>query len=305
MFIYNQAMLFSENTTDVDLAYKIVESHYDHLDTNRIKLFNDGYDHAVLVVDGTQAFRFPKNADYLEKLRVTTAFLQRFAPSSPVVVPNPELKEENNLVYETYTFIEGAPLTEEIAAAWSEEKLVALGDHLGSFFSALHRFPVEEAETIGVSRHDPLEKWQKRHESIQRLVIPAVGSITAEKINQLFEGFSTSLRAHPPILAVIHADTKPAHIIVHPEHQELTGIIDFGDMEIGDPAEDFTFFQKYRPDITPFILASYRAQQDNAFLERLAFYQKMLPIMELDHAFEVGMKEKAEIYLQNLSIEWQ
>lgn len=298
-------MLFSENTTDIDRAYRIVENTYPHLDRAQIELFNDGFDHAVLVVNGTQAFRFPKNSAYLAKLRVTTAFLQRFAPLSPVTVPNPELEEDDGLVYEKYTFITGTPLSEKLARAWPEEKLMVLGNELGSFLSTLHTFPVNEAVTMGALMHDPLKKWQRRYESIQHFVLPAVNSDTAEMIGRLFEHFFASLRTNSPALAVIHADIKPAHIIVSSDHQELTGIIDFGDMEIGDPAEDFTFFQKYTPDITPFILETYQAQKDNAFLDRVSFYQKILPVMELDHALEVGMHDKAKTYIQNLSVQWK
>ena len=43
-------------------------------------------------------------------------------------------------------------------------------------------------------------------------------------------------------LTVIHSDIMPEHIIVNPKTHTLSGIIDFGDIEIGDPAYDFAFW---------------------------------------------------------------
>src|SRR5581483_187306 len=47
------------------------------------------------------------------------------------------------------------------------------------------------------------------------------------------------------IPTLLHADLKPEHILCDLESGYITGIIDWGDISIGDPDYDFTCFSLY------------------------------------------------------------
>src|SRR5690606_14166186 len=180
------------------------------------------------------------------------------------------------------------------ASTWSAKKLAILGRQLGKFLTSLHTFPIDQAEAIDIPMHPPFEKWQERYHSIEKHTFPVVSQEIAGEITRSFEQFFNSLASIEPALKVIHFDLKPDHIIVNPNTEELAGVIDFGDIEIGDPAYDFTFFARYQQNLTPFVLEEYKVTTDPAFLDRVAFYQKILPVMDLDHALEIGAVDRAE-----------
>src|SRR5512145_904359 len=41
--------------------------------------------------------------------------------------------------------------------------------------------------------------------------------------------------------SLLHCDIGPGHVLYDPQTKNLTGVIDFGDIVIGDPARDFIY----------------------------------------------------------------
>jgi len=71
--------------------------------------------------------------------------------------------------------------------------------------------------------------------------------------------------AFEPVL--VHADLWQDHILLSMPEQQVSGIIDFGDVGIGDPAMD----------VWPSLLPYYGGQVDETFQTRHAFYRQLFP----------------------------
>lgn len=293
--------LFTGNTSDVQRAYAVVESHFENLAEHQVNIFRDGYDHTVIVVDGKTAFRFAKNQEYLDKMPVVSSFLKEFAPLSSVSVPVPEIFNDHDVTYEKYEFLPGKALKEEIAREFTTDNLAAIGVSLGSFLSTLHSFPALRATELGIPINDPLKEWQERYDSVRHHIFPIISTAERLWISNLFGNFLSLLSKADLSLTVTHFDIKPDHIIVNPESQKLVGIIDFGDMRIGDPAYDFTFFTRFPVDLTPLILKAYTLEKNDLLLQRINFYQNVLPVMDLDHSLEIGDKNRPIDHKAHLS----
>jgi len=80
----------------------------------------------------------------------------------------------------------------------------------------------------------------------------------------------------------------PEHITVNPKTHTHTGIIDFGDVEIGDPAYDFAFLAKYGKDFLNWVYETYGLSKDPAFEIRRKFYRDRLAITNLEHSIELN-----------------
>ncbi len=48
---------------------------------------------------------------------------------------------------------------------------------------------------------------------------------------------------------LLHADLGGEHLLIDPDTSRVTGIIDWTDMEWGDPARDFSGLARWRPDL--------------------------------------------------------
>jgi aminoglycoside phosphotransferase (APT) family kinase protein len=84
---------------------------------------------------------------------------------------------------------------------------------------------------------------------------------------------------HP---ALIHADLAGEHILCDPATGMLTGIIDWGDARVGDPALDFTgLLRDAGPAFADAALAAYPGPVDPAFRRRMEFYARLIPYHEV------------------------
>ena len=85
--------------------------------------------------------------------------------------------------------------------------------------------------------------------------------------------------------ALIHRDLDDAHVLVDAEHGQITGVIDFGDVCVGDPALDFAGREgAFRAHM----LQSYGLPLDETFGERPDLYRRISPFHAMLYGLEMG-----------------
>jgi aminoglycoside 2''-phosphotransferase len=73
--------------------------------------------------------------------------------------------------------------------------------------------------------------------------------------------------------AVLHGDFGPDHVMHDEETGRITGVIDFGDLAIGDPARDFIYVHEdFGADVLSRILPLYPLESAAAILPRIRFH---------------------------------
>ena len=88
----------------------------------------------------------------------------------------------------------------------------------------------------------------------------------ARSIEQFYNGYREVVSPHR---VVIHGDLVVEHLLLDDETEQLSGIIDFGDVALGDPAQDFLGFWAYGADAVARAVELYRpAQPDSTLLAR-------------------------------------
>lgn len=282
---------------------EIISGMYPNINDERVQIFNDGWDYVVFVIDGQKAVRFPRRPDYAKKLPVEVAFLNHFSSQFPVSVPQLVLHtDENGLPYVTYDFIPGVQFKKNVFKTFSETELRQIARQIGGFLDKLHSFPTDRAKKLGVKQVESLDMWQNKFEKIKYSVFPHISKTEQGWATSLFNDFFEKVRKNPLPLVVIHSDIMPEHIIVNPETHTLSGIIDFGDIEIGDPAYDFAFIAKYGKDFLNWVYETYSRPKDPAFEIRRQFYLDRLALTNLEHSIEKGnetMIKRHKIELRN------
>lgn len=283
-------------TNDIKTFRKIIDELYPSISTDRIQIFNDGWDYVVFLIDGRKAVRFPRRPDYANKLPVEVSFLNHFGNQLPVTVPQLILHaDENGLPYVTYNFIPGIQFKKIVSDTYSKEELRRIANQIGGFLDKLHSFSIEKARELGVKQVESLETWKNRLGKIRQTVFPHISKAEQDWAISIFNNFFGTLKANQMPLTVIHSDIMPEHIIVNPETHDLSGIIDFGDVEIGDPAYDFAFLAKYGKDFLIWAYETYGRPKDPAFETRRQFYLDRLALTNLEHSIE----QKDQIMIGN------
>lgn len=224
-----------EVEVDERLATELIAAQFPALAGAPVRFLAAGWDNTVFTVDDAWAFRFPRRAVAIPGIERELAVLPLLAPQLPVPIPSPTHIGRPTDAFGWPWF--GAPLLdgEEPGPQLPDEARAALAPQLGRFLRTLHAATVTAALP-----HDPLERAEMGRRvpfAAQQLAELAAAGIAdrvaaAKPLLEAAHALSPSPRRH-----LVHGDLHFRHLLVDPEGG-LRGVIDWGDVCIGDPAID-------------------------------------------------------------------
>jgi aminoglycoside 2''-phosphotransferase len=289
----------NEHAKDISLYISLIQQNFPEVELRSVRPITRGWDSFVLDVNGELIFRFPMRDDVMVYLRREIRLLPLLEPALTTPIPHFRYLGQGNADYPHtfvgYTKLDGVALeSEEITG----EQLARLAPALARFLSELHRFPTGPAIQAGVEAHTP-EQWRERYRAryldLQKRVFPRLDEELRARSAQLWEGFLEDRTVFAFQPALIHCDLNGEHILCDPERGVLTGVIDWGDVTIGDPALDFVglHWQHGRAFVEQ-VLRGYQGQIDGAFWKRMDFYLCYEPFAQLIY----GAYEENEKFIQ-------
>ena len=264
-------------------AASLVEELFPEVPVERVVAIEDGWDSLVLDVDGEWIVRVPRREPVRECVAMEVRLLPELAPTLPVPVPRFELVA-GGLRAVAYRKLAGEPV------AGAGERL---GRQLGEFLAALHAFPVEQARALGVPSHD--RSWRERYDAFARGLLGRARSLLgddADRAEVMFAGYLDDPANFTFAPRLIHADLGPEHVLA--SGGELTGIIDWSDARIGDPALDLAWaLNRTSPGFAEAVLAAYDTN-DASLPERALFFHRLGPWYELHYGIHFHKPEYVE-----------
>ena len=228
---------------DVDgpLAARLVATQFPELAGVSVEPFGFGWDNAAFLVDRRFVFRFPRRRRVAGLIEREIAILPHIAARLPLAISAPTLigKKTSDYpwVFAGYELIAGSTACSVSLADWSRADLA---EPLAHFLRALHN--LHAAELVGHSL-PPDEIGRLDHD--KRLPMARERLATLEASGHLADGriFAAWLEAHPPApldadrRRLVHGDLYARHILLDGRAQP-TGVIDWVDVHLGDPALD-------------------------------------------------------------------
>ena len=184
--------------------------------------FDRGWDSQARLVDGRWVERRPRRSEVAAQLRRETRLMPWLAPRLPLPVPVPEVVSDEPLVVR-HVLVPGEPLTRR-------EHAREHGRDLGRFLRALHDSPADEASRFGVPTRPP-------GDTVARFEAEVVPLLPAERRDTGHALLAAARRLTGGTL--VHGDLGPEHVLT--ADGALTGVIDFGDVHLGDPALDLAW----------------------------------------------------------------
>jgi len=249
-------------------------------------LHEGGDDFVILEVNQAWMFRFPRNKLSRKAMEIETNFLNEFATNSPLPVPARNYFSEG---FVGYRKILGEQLSFERFADLSKPVHARIAQQLGNFLSALHNFPVEKAANIGITH-----AWNGLHHKsglyFLEHVTPKLSSTARKKAAALME----NLLAEEFEGKVIHGDFYlPDHVFYDEDKQELSGVIDFADVTIYDPAHDWQcIVETGGEEFFEAVMEHYQAETDVELLRRSKMRLDARPLFVAGYIFLHGLEEQ-------------
>jgi aminoglycoside 2''-phosphotransferase len=197
-----------------------------------IEIDDRGGDHRVLVLDREYAFRFPRGSD--NNLRMELAVLGALQGRCEVPTPRYEFVAPDRS-FAGYRFLQGAELTSLLFRPLPRPVQRNILDQMVRLLQVLHALEPERIAEESEWRH----AWTARQfidRGRKRLaMVGGTFSALAEEIENFYQVHE---RDQAPGFVVLHGDLVEEHLLLSPAHDSLSGVIDFGDVGLGDPADD-------------------------------------------------------------------
>ncbi len=251
---------------------------YPELKGRRLVYLAEGWDNIAGLLGNEWIFLFPKRIDVELQLQVGQRLLRLLARQLPLPIPQFQFfSDKPGATFAGYRRLAGQPLAEielltDQASWWQAQT--------GKFLSRLHAFSVEQARDLGVKSMSWDQEqlpaaagWREAlfnfYDTLKAQVFPF---LDVELQRWGVEHFVSFLRNEANFIfepALLHGDFSKEHILVDPVARCVTGIIDWGDIAIGDPAYDLL------EELVPF----YSGAVDSDFIRRLRFYKDLEPFI--------------------------
>jgi aminoglycoside phosphotransferase (APT) family kinase protein len=234
----------ADRDVGAELVRELLAGQFPELDAPSARLLGEGWDNSVWVVEERLAFRFPRREIAIPGVEREIAVLPRLGPLVPVAVPVPTHVGEPSELYPWPFF--GARLLSGVEAAEAdlpEGGRADLGGELGRFLRVLHdsatlaavdperRLPVDFNR-----RADMPFRVERTRERLRALDTAGLWSdSSADAVLAEAEGLGPS-----DGVALTHGDLHLRHVLV--DGGSLSGVIDWGDVCIADPAIDLVLY---------------------------------------------------------------
>jgi len=200
-----------------------------------------GWDNTVYQVNGDLVFRFPRRQVAVRLLETEIRVLPRLAPRLPLPVAVPERLGQATEAY-PWPFAGYRKLPGETAdrVHLADSERASLAAPLGRFLSALHALATDG---LGL----PADDWGRLD---FRRRLPEFRE-RAATIGLAHAGaWERELEAAPPSRprAVVHGDLYSRALLVDLlDGAQIAGVIDWGDIHLGDPAVDLAIAHSFLP----------------------------------------------------------
>jgi len=229
----------SDRPLDDAIALAALREQFPEQRFRHVRALGSGWGTDAYLVDQRLVARFPRNAALAAWLDRDEALLRYVASALGSAFAVPEVRHRGN---PGEHFAHGFLVCALVPGVGADQAGVvfdeALIGDLGAALTHIHSAPLESAKQLGLEQ----EAW---------------------------DGYQGPL-------CFIHGDFSPDNFMVDPQSGRLTGVIDWGNAAIGDPALDFVPLVLWLGwDVALAVVAAYRLSAGHDLVERIRFHAQV------------------------------
>lgn len=252
-----------------------------NLEIRTFKKMHNSYSNMVVEINGEWMFRFPRSEKVAETLERETALLDLLAEHIGFSIPRYEFIGKT-VAMAGYRKIPGVNLSKEAYLSQGPAGRNHIAKELAAFLYQMHTgLKSWQAEDLG---------YREYFLKVQMLESTLPGTFEDPDLDALLENalraFHAEAGAHAEHV-ILHNDFHGGNMAYDQENNRLTGVFDFTNAVIGEPALDLSYLFTVDSDLVKRTAAYYSLFADG---ENLYFRAKVLRVLRLS---EQIMKARA------------
>ncbi|MGL5874165.1 MAG: aminoglycoside phosphotransferase family protein [Xenococcaceae cyanobacterium] len=221
-----------------------IEINFPQLKVWHLSKLGEGWDYRAYRINNKYVFRFPKSKQVSKNLEKEICLLPKIKSHINVAIPNFEfigIDSEKQTRFVGYKEIVGSCLTKKLLNSLSTEIQERAIAQIAEFLNELHAIAPEEIVECHLETIDFKSDCEQDYQIVCRLILDRLTfkeQLLIKKIyrNYLDEPINFNYRP-----CLLHNDLSSDHILFDVKSDRVSGIIDFGDIAIGDPDYDLMY----------------------------------------------------------------
>jgi aminoglycoside phosphotransferase (APT) family kinase protein len=271
------------------------------LQVHSVVLIGEGTDNLAYEVNGELVVRFSKEPDPTRRANLISSeaeLLTAVARISPLPVPQPLFADPRQGCW-VYSKIPGVPLLD----LPMPQRLVhtpVVAAVLGQFLAALHATPIQQMAQLVGADETPLQEWRDEAAGNYAIVLRQIPAARRSAV-EAFLGTAPPDPGGPLVFS--HNDLGIEHVLIDSSTGAITGVIDWSDAALTDPAYDFGLLHRdLGSTALDLALNTYQADDTTALRQRAVFYARCTLFEDLAYGIESGLSAYTDKSLT--ALEW-
>ncbi|WP_067570098.1 phosphotransferase [Nocardia acidivorans] len=258
-----------------------------------MRVLGEGQENVAVLVGDAYVVRLPKDEDGADGVAREGRLLAELAETLTIRVPRYEFTMPNPLgpgECAGYPLVPGEvlPTREWYARGLLEKDETARV--IAEFIDGVQRFSVDRARGFGIEEPDFRADFAADLKRVRAQVIPLLPGAAGRELVRRWEGYLGRDGNFEYSPALIHADVSLDHLLVTGDR--ITGVIDFGDAQIGDPDYDLSYlWAEAGAEFVRRVQDCRGLPLDERLIRKLNFWAVSDAAVDVLHAIEHDMPE--------------
>ena len=239
-----------------------------------------GWDNVVIDINNRWIFRFPRFKAAEKSLKREINLLRLLKGRLSIPIPDYRYVasgKQNQFSFAGYRKIPGMPLTHGgYRLAWTK----SLASGLGDFLRELHAIKITRSMRETVTEMDEIERLRHYQKQIPVLAYKYLDSGTRVLSESFFKKSIETFQGTNHHSVLVHGDLTDRNMLINRGTGRLTGVLDWGDSAIMDPAIDFAGLFEVNRHIGHSTISTY-GKDSRDLLAHVEVYWRMLPYFEI------------------------
>ena len=266
-------------TRDTSELIDVIVAHCPNLCVEQLEPLGEGDFCHAYTVNGTWVVRFAKHLEAAQSLRREACLLSQVGNQLDLPIPKPQYYDDaggTELAFVKYPKLSGVALTQGRFLSLPDEARDRCAGQLAQFVVQLHDCDLQLAKRCTVPRCDYQTQYTQILLRAKSTLFPLLEAHEQHYVETTITEYLSNRHSimFEPVL--LHGDLSPDHVLYDIQNMHVSGIIDFGDMMIGDPAWDLTYlYEDYGVEFLSYFLRHYPASDLSSLLARVHRFHEL------------------------------